>query len=380
MNRVELRSPIFVFSFSPQMEQLSLHAFHEAHGGKFIELSGLEAVSDYGKVAPEYAALRESAAVLDLSFRGRICLTGADRVRFLHGQVTNEIKALRFGQGCYAALVNAKGRMQGDLCIYALADELLLDYEPGLTPALSQRFEKFIVSDDVQVVDVAPHYGLLCVQGPKAAEVIRSTGSSSEMPSASLAFTKATDATLGELYLMNHPRIGTVGFDLFVPLPAMQVMATKLLDAAKTIGGGLCGWEALEIARIEAGIPRYGADMDESNLPQECGIEASAVSYSKGCYIGQEVLNRVHTMGHVNKELRGLRLGEELKALPTKGDKLFQGDKEVGYITSAVVSPALKATIALGFVRREANSPGTELTLHTAGKEKPAVVVATPFC
>ena len=119
--------------------------------------------------------------------------------------------------------------------------------------------------------------------------------------------------------------------------------------------------------------------MDETNLPLECGIENRAVSYNKGCYIGQEVINRIHSVGHVNRELRGLRLAEDLKSLPQRGDKLFHDGKEVGYITSAVKSPALKANIALGYVRREANQIGTELTLRTAAGENPVKIVNLPF-
>ncbi len=146
------------------------------------------------------------------------------------------------------------------------------------------------------------------------------------------------------------------------------------------IGGGPVGWQAFETARIEAGIPRFGADMDETNLPLECGIEnCCAVSYHKGCYIGQEVINRIHSFGHVTRELRGLRLADDLKSLPQKHDKLFHDGKEIGYITSAVKSPTLKANIALGYVRREANQIGRELTVRMAASESRAKVVELPF-
>ena len=121
---------------------------------------------------------------------------------------------------------------------------------------------------------------------------------------------------------------------------------------------------AFETARIEAGIPRFGADMDETNIPLECGIEARAVSYTKGCYIGQEVINRIHSIGHVNRELRRLRLADDLKSLPARGDKLFHDGKEAGYITSAVKSPATQANVALGYVRREVNAVGKQLILR----------------
>jgi len=374
------------------MNPLPLHEFHHSLGARFGELHGAQIVSNYGDVLAEHAALRERAGVLDLSFRSRICLTGADRVRFLHGQVTNDINRLRPGDGCYAAITTAKGKMESDLNIYALPDELLLDFEPGLTGKISQRLEKFIVSDDVQVVDVAPLYGLLSVQGPQAGAVVQGLGIFPELPGAASQSLKVSDATLGEMYLMDHSRAGlfesgthgvtrpTWGFDLFIPTDSLGAVADKLIAAAKSLGGRACGWDALEIARLEAGIPRFGVDMDESNIPLEAGIESRAVSYKKGCYIGQEVINRIHSVGHVNKELRGLRLADDLKALPLKGDKLFHDGKEVGYVTSAVKSPALNANIALGYVRREANSPGTELVLRLGADETKAVIAALPLC
>jgi folate-binding protein YgfZ len=145
------------------------------------------------------------------------------------------------------------------------------------------------------------------------------------------------------------------------------------------MGGQACGWRAFETVRVESGIPRFGADMDETNLPLECGIENRAVSYNKGCYIGQEVINRIHSFGHVNKELRGLRLADDLPAFPQRGDKLFHKDREVGYITSAVKSPTLNVPITLGYVRREANQIGTELTLRTPAGKSSVKIVEIPF-
>ncbi len=400
---------------------LSLREFHQSLGAHLASLNGAEIVADYGAVLAEQAALRQTAGVLDLSFRSRLCLTGADRVRFLHGQITNDVKRLRPGEGCYAALVTAKGKMQSDLNVFALPDELLLDFEPGLTATVTARLEKYLVADDVQVVDVAPHYGLLSVQGPQSEAVVRALGLLAEIPAREFSFVKITDATLGEIYVMNQPRLflprpatqergegqgegppqnnqassprpsppsaggeeaptaTNAGFDLFVPTAALGAVADKLIAAAKAVGGLACGWTAFEIARVEAGIPRFGVDMDESNLPLECGIEARAVSYQKGCYIGQEVINRIHSIGHVNRELRGLRLAEEPPTLPAKGDKLFHAGKEVGHVTSALHSPTLNATIALGYVRREANAVGTELRLRTGGGECAASIVALPF-
>src|SRR5215469_14752061 len=135
------------------MSSLLLHEFHRGIGARFSELNGAQIVADYGDWPAEYKALRETVGVLDLSFRGRICLLGNDRIRFLHGQITNDVKKLGAGEGCYAALTTAKGKMESDLNVFNLPDELLLDFEPGLTGRVSQRLEKFIVADDVQIVD-----------------------------------------------------------------------------------------------------------------------------------------------------------------------------------------------------------------------------------
>jgi folate-binding protein YgfZ len=361
------------------MQKLELHEFHVTLGARFMDLNGAEAVSDYADSHSEEKSLSQSVGVLDLSFRSRICLTGSDRVRFLHGQVTNDVRSLQPGKGCYAALVTAKGRMQSDLNIYCLANELLLDFEPGLARTVSDRLEKYIVSDDVQVVDVAPHYGLLSIQGPQSAAAVDQLSLFKELPSAPYSFYTLSYETLGELYLTNQPRLGTYGFDLYVPVSALAALGQRLVSAAKALGGCVCGWNALETARIEAGIPRFGLDMDETNLPQECGIESRAISYNKGCYIGQEVLNRIHTMGHVNRQWCGFKLAASLNALPQKGDKLWFEGREVGYITSALMSRRLGRSIALGYVRRELNRIGTQLTLRTTGSERVASISEIPF-
>jgi folate-binding protein YgfZ len=404
------------------MNSLLLHEFHHGLNARFTEVGGMEAVEHCGDPLAEHAALREAAGLLDLSFRSRLCLTGADRQKFLNGQVTNNMKDLKIGEGCYAALVNAKGRMQSDLNIYVLENEILLDFEPGYSAAVAQRLEKFIIADDVQVVDAAPSYGLLSVQGPKAEEAVNSLqffqptpdpsqppsrrsgavarreggegnwqivggtqipsagkGGLAQMPTKLMNFVSVKNAVLGEMYRMNLPRVGTSGFDLFVPTAALGAVADKLIIAAKAVGGRACGWQALEMVRIEAGIPRFGLDMDETNLAPEAGIEERAISYTKGCYIGQEVIARIRTYGQVAKALRGLRLADDLKAPPVRGDKLFKDGNEVGYVTSAVASPTFKANIALGYVRRECNQPGQALDLHCSGGRSRVEVVMLPF-
>jgi folate-binding protein YgfZ len=346
------------------MSLLPLHEFHELQDAQFTDVNGLEFVATYGDVAAEYRAFKETAGFIDLSNRGRICLLGADRIKFLHGQVTNDVQGLKTDGGCYAALVNAKAKMESDLYIYRLADELLLDFEPGLTEKVTTRLDKYIIADDVQIVDVAPHYGLVSVQGPKSAAAIEALGIVPTLPTTPLQWVKDNVPDVGDIYVMNQPRLGTTGYDVFIPSAGLGMIADKILAAVKAQGGRACGLNAFETARIEAGIPRYGVDMDETNLAPEAGIEKRAISYTKGCYIGQEVNARIRTYGQVAKSLQRLAL-TDVSELPVKGTKLQVAGKDVGYITSAVRSPVSGAVRALGYVRKEHKEPGTVLDLSS---------------
>jgi folate-binding protein YgfZ len=361
------------------MDRMQLHSFHERLGARFTSLGDAEIVADYGEASAEYTALKTGVGLLDLGFRGRLCLTGEDRIRFLHGQVTNDVQGLKPGQGCYAALTNAKARMLADLNIWRLQDELLLDFEPGLVPVVTQRLEKYIIADDVQIVEVAPHFGMLSVQGPQAAQAVANSGLAETIPGASWTFSKTTHAEFGELYWMNRPRCGQAGFDLFAPAGTLEKVAERLLASVGEAHGRICGWTALEMARIEAGIPRFGADIDETNIPLEAGLENVGISFKKGCYIGQEIISRIRTYSEVARALRRLVLADDAQLLPAKGDKLFYAGKEVGYITSAAASPMLKRKIALGYVRKEVNEPGTELSVGAGEGGLAAKVVGVPF-
>lgn len=338
------------------MAPLALHEFHASRRANFSPQNGFEAVASYGSIEEEYLALSRDAALIDLSFRSRICLLGADREKFLHGQVTNEILRLAAGQGTYAALVTAKGKLETDLFVYKLQEELLLDFEPGLTQKISNRLSKYIIAEDVQIVDVAPHYVLLTIQGPRSADLLNSAAIVSALPQNPFSWTKATSPN-GELYVTYNGRYGPPGFDLFVPIDDAKSIAEQLASLIKPVGLDAC-----EISRIENGIPRFGIDMDESNLASEA-LRENAISYSKGCYIGQEVIARIRTYGQVAKALRLLRLPVELQQPPARGEKLFKGERDVGFITSATLSPKHGCNVALGYVRKEANAPGESLTL-----------------
>lgn len=361
------------------MNTLSLHELHASLGASFTSVNQMEAVLHYGDAMAEFDALHGSVAVMDLGYRSRLCLLGADRKKFLHGQVTNRVNELQVGQGNYAALVTAKGKVQSDLMIYCLADELLLDFEPGLASAVSQRLEKYIIAEDVQVVDVSEAFGHLSVQGPRADEAVTRLDLGVALPAKEGDFVHQADAALGDLYLMKRARTGSNGYDLFAPTASLGMIFDKWVAAAKACGGRAAGWTALETARVEAAIPRYGVDMDETNLAPETGLEVAGIHYGKGCYIGQEVIARIRTYGQVAKSLRGIKMGPEAQVLPQKGDKIYWGDKEIGYVTSAIASPTLKTNVALSYLRREHNQMGDTVTVRTGDIVQSAVVATVPF-
>jgi len=338
------------------MAALLLRDFHQARGAILGTQNGFETVASYGSTEKEYLALTTACALIDLSHRSRICLLGPDREKFLHGQVTNEILRLRAGEGAYAALVTAKGKLQCDLFVYKLAEELLLDFEPGLASTITQRLEKYIIAEDVQIVDVAPHYGLLSLQGPTAADVLGRAQLGSAIPEKPLSWVRVASPA-GDLYVMNNARFGSRGFDLFAPVPDLPEVSSRLAQIATCVGQ-----DASEMARIENAIPRFGVDMDESNLAPEA-LGEGAISYAKGCYIGQEVIARIRTYGQVARALRLIRLPSELQSLPARGEKLFKDGREAGYITSSAFSPKHGSMVALGYVRKEANAPGEKIQL-----------------
>ena len=311
-------------------------------------------------VEQEFTALTEGAGWLDQSDRSRLCLLGADRARFLHGQVTNDINGLGEFTGCYAALVNAKGKMESDLFAYRLANEILLDFEPGLTAAIQARLERYVIAEDVEIADVAPHFGLLTVQGPQAEAVLTKL----DLPAPTEPLTVAQ--TEDEIYIVHQPRLGTDGFDLFIPIDAMNAWRERLATIAPR-----CQMPAFEKARVLATIPQFGVDLTTDNFPPEGGLETRAISYAKGCYIGQEIIARIRTYGKVNKVLRGL----SLEGAAAVGDPVLHEEKPVGTLSSVCHEPSA----ALAIIKRTASEPGTVLSVDTKNGSVSAQVATLPF-
>ena len=304
----------------------------------------------------QYRQLREECGAL-VRERGSIDVLGPDGAEYLQGQLTNDVEALAVGDGQYAALLDRKGHMQTDLRVLRVVEEaILLDLEPATKDIALRHLTMYSIGRDVSVGDATAERGLVSLIGPRAAEI---AGTAPLPEFANEATTVAgTDVVA----------VGTrTGIDLLLPLAECDRALAALIEA----GAVEVTPEAAEIIRVEAGIPRFGAEMDSATMPAEAAIVEDAVSFTKGCYIGQETVARLHYKGKPNRHLRGLRLS----AAATPGVPLRLGEKEVGTLGGAVVSPAL-GPIGLAIVRREAE-PGTELAVGEDGVT--AEVVTLPF-
>jgi folate-binding protein YgfZ len=319
----------------------------------------------------QYQAARTSAIVIDRSARGKIALTGGDRISFLHALFTNDIAQLKKGTGVYSAYLTPQGRMISDMRVVETGDALVLDVEESVAAPLAQRLDKLIFTEDAQVKNVTNDFALFGVHGPTSAQVIEgATG----VQVSSLA-NQYDNLRQAELTIIRDDAFGVGGFDIYVDRGGAASLREKLLAA-----GAMAADDATaEVLRVEAGRPKFGADMDTETIPLEAGIEDRAISLTKGCYVGQEVIVRVLHRGHgrVARRLVGLLLADG--SLPAKGDAVLSGDKQVGQVTSAVASPMMGASIALAYVQRDHTSAGMELIVKSSQGTTPARVHALPF-
>jgi aminomethyltransferase len=357
------------------MKRSVLYPLHQALGATFTTVAEWELPKHFGDPQAEYQALRHGVGLCDLSHRGLVRVTGQDRQRFLHAMVSNDTKSLQPGQGCYATFLNTKGHLIADFIVYAEADAYVLELEPQVVRPFIEAIEFFVISEDVTLHDESGHWGLLALQGPRAAELLALT-LGHEVPELQMYASMPCQLAGHTVRCMRRSHSGELGYQLLAPPAALPDVWQALWAQRETCEVRAVGLEMWDVVRIEAGIPVYGRDMTEETLPLEANLEA-ALSYTKGCYIGQEVIARIEARGHVNRKLVGLLLSGEI--LPESGAKIVSPQREVGWITSATYSPARQQNIALGYVRREALAPGTRLAVHTHGLTISATVEALPF-
>jgi folate-binding protein YgfZ len=326
--------------------------------------------TDMSTLASEYRTLTEECGLLDRSERGKLSLTGSGAVEFLGGQVTNELSTLAPSEGCYAAFLTHKGKMLGDLRILAVGEagsevgELLLDTERAALQALFDMINRFKVGYEVQLHKRTLQSSLLSLIGPRSHQLAIDAA---EPQAISLARREHSHISTHIAGLAVRLISTTEGVDVLCDEPDREEVSKALLDS----GARAVSEKTAEVLRVERGLPRYGLDMDESTIPQEAGLNERAVSFTKGCYVGQETVARLYYKGKPNRHLRGLRLTE---AMPTGSPLHFQG-RLIGNLASSVISPTF-GPIGLALVRREAQ---TGSTIAVGEENVTAEVLALPF-
>ncbi len=325
------------------------------------------AAADYGDVRAEFAALLSSCGVYNLSGRAKIKLTGSDQVRWLNGMITNNIRDLAAHHGVYAFLLNPQGRILGDLYAYNRGGSLLIDTDRAQLDKLLAIFDKYIIMDDVEVANISDQLTTIGIAGPNAGEVFQAVGI--ELPELkSLQFTDITWQGFNMALLRSDNPV-VESYELWL---ASEIVAS-VWDALVSAGASPAGADAVELLRIAGGVPRYGQDIRERDLPQETNQDR-ALHFTKGCYVGQEIVERIRSRGAVHRQFAGFEIPVLDKAapLPAPGDKIQADGKDVGEITSVASLPVGNGErpVALGYIRREVGAAGkpiyaggTEITI-----------------
>ena len=327
-----------------------------ARGAVLEPFHGVTLPVHFGDVGREWRAASGGAGAFVADFRSIVAAIGEDRVAFLQGMLSNDVKALAAGQGVYAAFLTQQGKVVADLRVYALADRLLLDVVAWRRAALQEALERYIVADDVELVP-SQHEALLGLEGPLASAVAGEALGLSELPQVRYGHVRAVFEG-AEVLVINTSELDRAGILVCGPPAA----AAPLFDALVEAGAQPMGMLALDVLRVESGVPWAGVDMDDSTLIMETG-RAAAISFTKGCYLGQEVVERIAARGHVNRQLVGVAFDGATP--PARTERLFVDGGEVGQVTSAVRSQALGRPIGLAMMNRKHAAPGGRVALDT---------------
>jgi folate-binding protein YgfZ len=366
--------------------ELPLSETHKRLGAEMRVQDGWLLPASYGDVLFEYAAVRESAIGLiglgDLSSRGRMLVSGTEAVQFLNGLITNDMKTLAENSWMPAAFPNVQGRLIAAVRVIRLKDDqsgknacptFLLDTEAATHERVFSTIERFTLAGDFRVNDITNQTAQLTLQGKKAANIVRSVVCEEVaglLPNAALQ----TSVQQTDITVVRATQTAEDGFELIINSNKAAILWNALTNA----GARPVGHDALEILRIEAGHPRYGVDMDETNVVTEAALD-TAVSYTKGCYVGQEIIARIKYRGHVAKKLSGLVFDKAVKVEVGALIKSQDDAKEIGRITSAAYSPHLGRTIALGYLKYDYIASDTGVKVVAGDDQLPAQVTELPF-
>lgn len=351
-------------------KELPLNPLWKSLGAVFETKRGWRIPAHFGDPKKEYEAARKRAGLFDRSSRGKIRVTGADRIDFLHRILSQDVRGLKPGEVSPAALLSAQGRMLAYFHVTVAADWVLLDFEQGLAKKTMEEIQHYVVTDDVALEDVTESLVLISLQGPKSETL--------GLPAHPSDGTTREPEILAGLPMIRRTHTGEKVYDLILEKKSAPSLVQRILEKGRGIGLEPVGMEAAEWLRIEAGTPRYGIDMDESVTLPETGLEKIAASETKGCYPGQEVVARMITYSGHPRKLMGLLFpkGE----LPAAGGRILAGDREIGRVTSVCISPALGKGIGMGYLAKgyfEGEDRGLEVET-TRGKIQ-ARVTSLPF-
>lgn len=349
------------------MIQSPLYEIHKSIGATFIAMNGWEIPAHYGDPAAEHLAVRNNAGIMDMTQRGKILVSGKDRTKFLQNILSQDINKLTPGTGGHATLLNTKGHMLAYMRIFSDEDSFLIDTEPGETDKIIQILNRYLFREDVKIEDVTLKYGLVIMQGPHSREIICSISGTDIKEMEECHHINLTINNINcKVARTNYT--GEDGYSIYAPWDSIH-------SVWETLPMAPFGHDAFETLRIEAGIPLYSVDMDEDTIPIEANLD-HAISYTKGCYIGQETIARIKFKGHVNRILAGLSIQS---VIPQKGDRIYtvkeNTEHNIGVITSACFSPTLNKSIAIGYLRVGYNEPGTEV--HIDSKPDKTIAVVT---
>jgi folate-binding protein YgfZ len=329
---------------------------HRAAGARMGEFAGCALPEAYAELEREYGAARESVALFDTNWHAVLTLTGRDRVKYLHAISSNNIQALEAGQGTLALLLNPQGRIQAELEVYALPETLLVLSHASLREQTLALLKKYVIGSQVKIEDLTDQFGSFAVEGPRAAVIVEQACGVRLEDMAEMAIRDVTIEGIA-CQIVRRSHFGEVGAEFIAGRDCLSSLWEKLLAGVRAHGGEPIGMGALNALRLEAGAPWFPADFNDGMIPHEAVLENTHISFNKGCYTGQEIVERVRTRGHVNRKRVSLKFSTV--APPPPGTKLRAGGAEIGFVTSASFSPDAKPAIGMGYVRREQFAPGS---------------------
>jgi folate-binding protein YgfZ len=337
-----------------------LAAAHVAAGAKMGVWLGCALPDDFGDAAAEYRYARETVALIDKNYRAYLSFTGPDRVRYLNAILTNNVKDLPAGHGVVSLLLNPQGHILAEIETYAFVDRLFCVSYAMIRERLIEWLDKYIIMDDVTLTDESGRYGTLALEGPKAVAIVEELSGIGVLKFDDLS---SHDGSVGSLpcRIVKRSPGGVPGAEFVTETANLQAIWQILSEAARKHGGGPMGYTALSGLRLAQGVPWFGYDFGEKQIPHEAGLQVSHISYTKGCYTGQEIVERVRSRGQVNRQR--VRLAFSGNVVPEPEAPLTLDGKEVGYVTRAARTwdSDPPRVIGMGYVRKEAAPPGTVL-------------------